>query len=316
MPRAAVNPSRDIELKSVLVATDFSSASENALRHAVSIAQHYGAKLYLMHVVSSLGLTIAGPDALAQATRAALRDAQSTETQLLASGALRDIGHQVIVTPGDVWPELQAVIRDEAVNLLVVGTHGRAGWKKLVLGSVAEQIFRHARCPVLTVGPCSAPDARLLANETPAPVLFATDFSEASLNALPYATSLANQRRTKLVLLHMLSPVPEFEHTRRYTATDVINMRAAADAAIQRRLRHLVANVHLEFEPTFMTDFGEPAEGILRAAGELHPDLIVMGLRPRTHVGTISHLRWSTAYEVICDAECPLLTVRTENSPG
>jgi nucleotide-binding universal stress UspA family protein len=309
----AANIATDVQLNSVLIATDFSAASEKALRHALTIARYYGAKLYLMHVVSSVGLTIGGPEAIAQATTLALRDASLSERQLVASGALRDIHHRVIIRQGDVWTELESVIRNEGIDLLVIGTHGRTGFKKLVLGSVAEQIFRNACCRVLTVGPCSPPDARLAPEGTLRPLLFTTDFSEASLRALPHATSLANQRRTKLVLLHILSPVPHVEGNRWYTPSDVVEMQAAAEAAARKRLQDLIANVDLVVEPAFMVNLGEPAEGILRAAEALDAEAIVMGSRCRNHIGTSSHLPWSTAYDVVCRAVCPVLTVRTEN---
>jgi nucleotide-binding universal stress UspA family protein len=261
-----------------------------------------------------VGLTLAGPEAIAQATTLAFRDISLTERELVASGALRDMRHRVIVRQGDVWNELQAVIRDEAVDLLVIGTHARTGLKRLVLGSVAEQIFRNACCRVLTVGPCSPPDAQLAPNGTNRPLLFATDFTEASLTALPHAISLANQRRTQLVLLHMLSPYAQVKGNGWYTPGDVAAMRVAAEAAARKRLEHLIANVHLAVEPAFIAESGEPAEGILRAAESLHAEIVIMGLKWRRYIDTISHLPWSTAYDVVCGAGCPVLTVRTESA--
>ena len=73
----------DIHLKSVLIATDFSEASEKALRHALAIARHYGAKFYLVHVVSSLGFTLVGPDAVIAAIDAVRRDARQLEDDLI-----------------------------------------------------------------------------------------------------------------------------------------------------------------------------------------------------------------------------------------
>src|SRR5208283_2037009 len=148
----------DILLKSVLVATDFSEASDKALRHALAIARHYGAKLYLTHVVSSLGFTLVGPDAVVAATEAVCRDARQLEEDLVQRGALAGLSHEVIVRQGKVWEELEEVIREERVDLVVLGTHARRGLGKLVLGSVAEHIFRHAGCLVLTVGPGSLQD--------------------------------------------------------------------------------------------------------------------------------------------------------------
>jgi nucleotide-binding universal stress UspA family protein len=304
----------EVQVKSILVATDFSPISEKAVRHAISIARQYGAKLYLAHVVSSFGFIIAGPDMIAHATALALEDASALEGQLVASGALGGLAHQFIVRDGDIWTELQRVAEQEHIDVIVVGTHGRTGMSKLVLGSVAERIFRQAPGLVLTVGPSSPPDAPSLPSVTPRSLLFPTDFSEASLRALPYAISLANQRRIKLVLFHVLSPVPQVIGDRWWTAGDVVQARAEAKATTRKRLERLTAAANLAIEPAFMVEFDEPAESILRAAKVLGVEFIAMGLKRRTHVETLSHLPWSTAYDVACRALCPVLTVRTENA--
>ncbi|MBV9086109.1 MAG: universal stress protein [Acidobacteriaceae bacterium] len=180
-----------VRVKSVLVATDLSATSEKAIRHAIGIARHYDAKLYLVHVVSSVGFTLAGPNATNAATEAASRDGHSLESQLLESGALKGLRYEITVRPGgDVWRVLNKVIRQEDVDLVVTGTHGRRGVSKVLLGSVAEQIFRRADCPVLTVGPSSYEESQVDGIRT---CLFPTDFSEASLGSLPFAISYANQ---------------------------------------------------------------------------------------------------------------------------
>ncbi len=92
-----VEATGDIPLKSVLIATDFSEASEKALRHALAIARHYGAELYLAHVVSSLAFTLVGPDAVNAVTDAVCREARQLEDQLVQSGALADLPHEIIV---------------------------------------------------------------------------------------------------------------------------------------------------------------------------------------------------------------------------
>jgi len=310
----APNITNEVHIKSLLVATDFTPASEKALLYGLSIARYYGCKLYLMHVVSPAALSIAGPEAIAKANVLAFRRASLTERRLITAGVLRDVRHRVIIHQGDIWTELQAEIRDHGIDLLIVGTHGR-GLKRLVLGSVAEQIFRHSCCGVLTVGPCSPDDAWAAPEGTPGPLLFATDFSEASLAALPYAVSLANHLSTKLVLLHMLPAIPEAENNCWYGAIDVAQIRAAAEAAPRKRLQDLIANIRFAVEPELVIGFDEPAGAILRAAQSLRAVIVIMGLGYKSHIEIMSHLPWSTAYEVVCGAECPVLTVRTESTP-
>ena len=296
---SAIASAVDPRLKSVLVATDFSEASQKPLRHALAIARHYGAKLYLAHVVSSLGFTLAGADALNAATAAAKRDAHHLETRLVESGALAGLHHEFIVGQGAVWEVLNQVIRQEQVDLIVSGTHGRRGLQKMVLGSVAEQIFRYADCIVFTVGPGSYQEARadeILPNRT---FLFATNFDEASLYALPYAISYANQFDAKLVLLHVVPTAPR--------------PKSLLYRATLQRLEDLTLNSTLKVRPEFVVEFcpvGPISEKILETAENLKVDLIIFGLRRSTHVEAASHIPWATAYEVVCGAECPVVTVR------
>src|SRR5207248_11055703 len=107
------------------------------------------------------------------------------------------------------WEVLERLIERHEIDLFVLGTHGRQGLSKLVMGSAAEEIFRRARCPVLTVGPKAARDPGNFENWKT--ILFATDFSAGSLKALPYALSLAEENEAKLILLHLvpLDPVQD-----------------------------------------------------------------------------------------------------------
>jgi nucleotide-binding universal stress UspA family protein len=306
-----VAPAADLQLKSILVATDFSEASEKALRHALAIARHYGAKFYLVHVVSSLGFTLVGPDAVSAAAEAVWRDARKLEDDLVQRGALAGLRHEAIVRQGNVWEELEKVVRQEEVDLVVIGTHGRRGLGKLLLGSVAEQVFRHADCLVLTVGPGSFQENPVESTRAIRPFLFATDFGEASLHALPFAISSANHFGAKLVLLHVVASVPMPEGPRWYSPGDVTQMRENERMASLGRLEELTAqNAELKVKPEFMVEFGLPGEMILQAADTLKADGIIMGLRRSAHIGTASHMPWATAYEVVCRASCPVLTVR------
>jgi nucleotide-binding universal stress UspA family protein len=308
----SISPSA-LELHSVLVATDFSPASEKPLRHALAIARIYGAKFYLAHVVSSLGLTMTGPEAITAAEEAVSRDATHLEHELVRSGALAGLEHEVIVRHGEVWPELKAILHKEKIDLIIIGTHGRHGMKKLLLGSVAEQIFRQAEGMVLTVGPGSYQNSRVDVPVENRTFLFATDFGESSRNALPYAISIANQFEAKLVLLNIISAIPMVEGMHRCSAEELLHLREKAQAASLRRLEDLVRHVPLKIPPEFRVEFGAAAamsEKILETAESIQAEIIVMGLHRSKYVGTASHLPWATAYDVVCRAGCPVLTVR------
>jgi len=301
----------DIVLKSILIATDFSEASEKALRHALAIARHYRAKVYIVYVVADRSFTLVGPEAVAVAIETATRDARQLEKNLMQRGALAGVAHEVIVRQGNVWEELEEIVTQKQVDLVVIGTHARRGLGKLLLGSVAEHIFRHAECLVLTVGPGSLDDSPVGSARPIRPFLFATDFSEPSLHALPYAISSANHFATKLVLLHVVSEVAMPHGSDRPSAGDFLQQRELVRAASVRRLEELTSHQpKLAIAPEFVVEFGSPAEEVLRASDTFKTDAIVLGLQRSTSAGSASHMPWATAYEVACGAGCAVLTVR------
>lgn len=303
---SAASPERCFSLKSVLVASDFSEASQKALRHALAVARHFGAKFYLAHVVSGVGYTLAGPQATALACERAERDLLQLEHDLVESGSLDGIDHEFIVREGAVWAELRSIISQNQIDLVLLGASGRRGLGKMLLGSVAEDVFRHASCPVLTVGPNSYP---FDFGKTSPRFLFATDFGDGSLRALPHAISFANHLRAKLTLLHVvpITPVPK------HPTSDVLAIRDSARMACVRQLEQLLGGEEeLVVPPEFIVRFGLPSEKILEEALELKADLIFMGLHPSTHVADASHMPWATAYDVVCCAGCPVLTVRAQ----
>ena len=301
----------DIALKSVLIAFDFSEASRKPLHHALAIARHYGAKFYFAHVVSGIGYTIAGQEALSLAAERTRRTAQQLEQELLANGALAGLHHEFIILEGDVWEQLEMLIREKQVDMVVVGTHGRGPLGKLLLGSVAEQVFRHADCLVDTVGPGSYEDSLVEKPKPVRPFLFPTDFTPASLHALPYAISFANHFGAKLVVLHVLpvAPIPEGFHWS--TTGDLTQMRDEARMASQRQFEELnLQNTQMAIQPEFIVKHGIPGEQILLASHALKADLIILGLHRHEHIEAVSHMPWHLAYKVVCDAHCPVLTIR------
>lgn len=303
----------DVQLKSVLIATDFSPASEKPLHHALAIARHYGAKLYVVHVVPALGYLMAGPEPLAVATEEAKNDALQLERELVGNGSLKGLDREFIVRQGDVWEQLHSIITEKGIDLVVLGTHGRRGIEKVVLGSVAEEVFRHANCHVLTVGPHSYKEDRVNDDGATRNFLFATDFGEASVRAIPYAISLANRLKAKLIVMHVIPTSLTPEGFGWYTSEDVRQMREHARMAILRRLEQLVpAEVESEapLETEYIVQFGVPSEKILQVALNQQADLIIIGLHRSTLEGTVSHMPGATSYEIMCGAGCPVLTIR------
>ena len=298
--------------RSLLIATDFSEASEKPLRHALAVARFYGSRFCLAHVVSSLGLTTAGPGAIAASEESVSRDAARLQDSLVRTGALVGIQHKFIIRQGELWPELREIIGQENVDLIVVGTHGRHGVRKLFFGSVAEQVFRQADCPVLTFGPHSYENPWIGSFSTHRTFLFATDFGQASLHGLPQAIAAANHFGATLALLSIIPAVPSPQYRRRHTDVDLRELREDARIKALGRLAELANNAMLDIRPELHAEFASTmpvSERILQTAERLGADLIIMGLHYSAHAGVISHLGLATAYDVVCRAGSPVLTV-------
>ena len=292
--------------RSVLMASDFSAASEKALRHSLALARLYESRFCLAHVVSSLGLTLAGPGAIAACEDAVLRETLALQASLVKTGALTGIEYKFIVRRGELWPALRKIIREESANLVVVGTHGRHGIGKLFFGSAAEQIFRQADCPVLTFGPCSHDRPWFDTSATPPTFLFATDFGIASLHALPQAIAAANQFGAKLAFLSVVRAIRSDTHEHSRTCLEDSRVKTL------ERLSQLAHNDGLDLRPELYVESKSERpvrEKILETADKLGARLIIMGLHHSAHPGVISHLDLATTYEVICNANSPVLTI-------
>ncbi|MGD0468720.1 MAG: universal stress protein [Terriglobales bacterium] len=291
--------------RSILIATDFSEASEKALRYSLALARFCGSRLCLAHVVSSLGPAMAGPAAIAACEEAVSREAADLEESLIQTGALTGIQHKFIVRQGELWPELREIIRQESADLLVVGTHGRHGIAKLLFGSIAEQIFRQADCPVLTFGPHTDGRPWFGTSSTHRTFLFATDFGHASLHGLPQAIASANQFGAKLAVLSIIPAAP--------SSTDeaLTDWQEDARMGTLQRLAELAEDTGLDTRPQLYAEFkSRPvSEKILETADKLRADLIIMGLHDSAYTGIISHLDLATTYDVVCQASSPVLTV-------
>jgi nucleotide-binding universal stress UspA family protein len=281
-------PSFRLKLDNVLVATDFSAASKQAVLYATAIARRHSSKLFMVHVVTS-----GSESALMDGWRAG----QAEITEQLIANRLDDIQHELIVKSGDIWGVLSQLIAEMRIDLVVVGTRGRTGVRKIVLGSVAENIFRQAPCPVLTVGPNIADQNPEIGPER---ILATTGFAAHSLFAVRYAIGLAQDLHSSLALLHVVTGYSNGSGD----AKDSTRVERLA------KLRTLIpSEVHLASEPLFFVEFGSAPEKILYTAEAWKANLIVLGLR---HVQEESRVEstWARAYEVVRKSKCPVLTVR------
>ena len=286
--------------KNVLFLTDFSEPSEVALPFAISIAREYGSRVHALHVLIPQVYACTTPY-LNVASIQAQEEAAQNEMERVGS-QLGGLAHECIIERGTgVWPSLERAIQEYDIDLIVLGTHGRTGVQKLLMGSVTEEVFRRSHVPVLTVGPKVAGAVHNGAKFHR--VLFATDFRRDSLAAAPYAVSLAQENQARLILLHVIKE-PEAGLTERS------KQDAASNAAFQ--LNDLVPTAALLWCRTeTVVQTGNPAEVILRTAQDRDADLIVIGLHD-THgpLGAATHLERTTAHKVVVHSACPVLTVR------
>ena len=188
-------------------------------------------------------------------------------------------------------------MEENNIDLVVLGTHGRRGVQKFLLGSVAEEIWRSASVPVLTIGPGVG---RVHSDKGFHCVLFATDFTVESLKGLTYAVSMAREYQAHLVLLHVI---------RQFKKEEILGELSASDAIYY--LGQLVpTDARLCHRPELEVKYGAPAQNIIDTASRCCADLLVLGIRNDNAFGVATHIGRTIAHEVVVNAPCPVLTVR------
>jgi nucleotide-binding universal stress UspA family protein len=292
----ALQTNTRISLSNILVTTDFSKASKAALPFAAALARQYEARILVAHALSPEPHLSVPVEALPADDDPTWLEAQGKLAEFAFGNSLGVRPAELLLDRGDIWSVISDFIQKNKIDLVVTGTHGRQGLKKLVLGSEAEKIYRRATCPVLTIGPHATPPSDT--NWKIETILFPTDGSETSLKALPYALSLAEENQANLIFLQLMPMVPT-------------EYRESDEASARETMRLMVP---LEAEdwckPEFVTRFEFPAEGILRFAEERHVNLIVMGVRKSGNSVLPEHLPWPIASQIVAQAQCPVLTVR------
>ena len=297
----------------VLVPIDFSSGCRAALEVARTIARAAKARLTLLHVYpnvepQALGESLSAPEyhPLDDAERARIIRQLATLARPLRSDVAR---LELVVRDGDPRTEILAYAEGHATDLIVLGTHGRRGLDRLVLGSVAKGVSRKATCSVLTVREPAAPYA-LAARPR---ILCALDLSASSGATLDAAVDLARTLAARLTVAHVIEgrhgddPWP----IARREEGEVC--RFLAEAAHERMSRLLARGDDLARSADVQVLFGDASAEILRLAREQAADLVVVG----THAGPVSRLLFgSTADRLLHKAACPVLIARPDRAEG
>ena len=293
-----------IVVRQILCPVDFSAGSRPALAHAVALARAWNAGLEVLHV------DVALPD-FDVATRRGDQAAAAGDLDALLTRFVESVAADTAVTTKLLHAaDARRAILNEAetrqADILVIGSHGRSGFERFILGSTTDTTVRKASCPVLVV----PPDARPSADGRFRRIVCGLDFSGPSLQALRYAIHLAAPG-SEVTLLHAIEMPPELRDRQIAAAFDIEAVRAAAENAACERLRAIALgddapSVRLA---TKVLE-GRAHRRILETARETHADLIVLGTHGRNALD-----RWvfgSNADGVLRDAPCPVLTVRSE----
>ena len=302
-----------IEIRQILCPIDFSEFSRHALDHAVAIARRYDSVITVFNACALVPATAYAPGTPMLPVSVPTPD----DLDALLSSMKRFVEAEVglnapirfEIGEGDAASEILDRAAAIPSDLIVMGTHGRSGFERLILGSVTEKVIHKASCPVLTV-PRPIADAVSVPSRLFSRILCAIDFSDTSLRAFEYALSLAECNDTVLTLVHVVevTPAPQSESA---ADRESRSLGAYVAAAAQARAEQLERIVPDRPRGASRIDralaIGKAHREILRIAAERHSDVIVLG----AHGFGITELMFgSTAHQLVRQAQCPVLTIR------
>ena len=283
--------------ENILFATDFSAAAALAIPFIKKIAGHFQSNVVALHARPPVVNPMTQPATWPVDIEAAKAVDKQQREELLDTFAGFDT--EVLIEEGDIQSCLEKALEEHHTDLVIIGTRGRTGVAKILLGSVAEEIFRTVPCPVLTVGPHSNP-AKANIRE----ILFATDFASEAPSAVAYAISLAQEFQARLTMLHVVSePKPG----------ELVSWSNVQESSKQLLQKLVPPDAEAWCKPEYFVERGDAAERILDLANLREVDLIVLGAQPEKGVpGAATHLPFATAHKVVTHATCPVLTVRNK----
>jgi nucleotide-binding universal stress UspA family protein len=295
-----------VSIKRVVCPLDFAEYSRHALAAAVAIARAFEARLIALHVLTSWPAVDAIPSLAGDARSLKAVDADALR-RVLEDFTKTAAGRVDLVTRVDEAPDVHRQILAEAgsskADLLVLGTHGRSGFERAVLGSITEKLLRKARCPVMVVPrPCEK--SNLGGAVHLRRVLCGVDFSTGSERALTYAMSMAKRAAGQLTLLHVVEAAPGLLEG---DGVELGAFRVATEGARAHLSTLIPDSLRSLCVVDTMVSEGRPSREILRVASECEADLIVMGVEGR---GAMERLMFgSNTDRVIREAVCPVLAV-------
>jgi nucleotide-binding universal stress UspA family protein len=293
-----------MEIKLILCPIDFSEFSARAYDHALSLAEHYQAKLVAQHVVELWrypSADFAASAGLYEEFCHALTENRRKQLQEFGKNHTHDgIQTELVVTQGMAPDSILSFAQTQKTDVIVMGTHGRRGYDRLMLGSVTDRVMHRAPCPVLAVS--KPPHDSVVAGKQRdhvhhlSRILFCADFSEDSEHALNYAISATAEYDAELTLLHVLEGSPSPAKTEKAIAAAAKRLDRLIPTA-GRKIRKIKTAVRI----------GEPYSQIIQLALEAQIDLVTMGVHGRGALDLA--VFGSTTYRVMQLGPCPVLAV-------
>jgi len=295
MPMIGDRP--ELNVKTVVYATDFSICSQNAGLYAARIASYFSATLLVTHAftLSQAALEVESNKKRVSQQRKDLETLLSRSALLLGAESIETNSALLEGDPKDVIP---ALADHNAPAIIVLGTHGGGRIERGIIGSIAEKILRSSQWPTLTVGP-------LVKHESSqtfpfARILFATDFTVAAANAAVYAVTFAEVFGAKIDVLNVIQD-DGLEHPDRLS--DLRNrFFSALDSIVPQQAREFC-------DPRTFVAVGKAHDQILDHIKERSIDLLVLGIHKTSHLSM--EMRTSGAFRIIADTACPVLTIRS-----
>jgi nucleotide-binding universal stress UspA family protein len=291
-----------IEVKRILCPVDFSEFSVRAWRHAVSLADHYQARLIAQHTVevwrhpeASFAASASLYDEYCQTLCGNGKDQLK---EFVKNHTQNDIQLELVVEEGIAADSILSLAQEQKSDLIVMGTHGLRGFDRLMLGSVTDRVMRRAICPVLAVREPPR-DSVAVGQAQRCPhhldrILACIDFSEDSERGLNYAFSAAAEYDADLTLLHVVESVP--------SGAKIDETTAEASAQLDKLIPPERRNT-LKIKTA--ARIGKPYQQIIQFAQEAQTDLLTMGVRGRGALDIA--VFGSTTYRVMQLGPCPVL---------
>lgn len=290
-------------IRNVLFATDFSEESAHATEYVRRLQSGYHAKLFAVYVADIFPFSLSKESSALEKTALIRSQAETRLRDFMLLHRFERKSFEPVILSGEVFHAIDTFAEAHDIDLIVLGSRGDLGLNRLFLGSAAEEIFRSARCPVLTIGPrAAAPKGDRFRQ-----LLFATDLSPHSRAAVPLLEQMLSQdSSTRLTVLHVMPHVthPLEQHL--------------CIPEIEVELRGLFArDLHSQIIRV-VVEPGEPAEVIPKTAGTIGADLLVLGVRyGGSFLRAATHGISSVTNALVSKAPCPLLTIRSSHPvPG